>query len=96
MKTESIKRIVTGTVVLLSLALTYILHPWWVTLAAFVGVNLLQSAFTNFCFVDTFLRKLGCGVESHSEARSTQFRSDLRPGLPMKGSATDHTTIASK
>jgi len=48
----SIDRIVlafAGTVVLLSLALSQIHHPAWLWLTAFVGANLLQSAFTGFC-----------------------------------------------
>jgi hypothetical protein len=58
MKTESRVRIFAGTLVLLSLALTYYFNPWWLALAAFVGVNLIQSAFTNFCFAETLLRQL--------------------------------------
>jgi hypothetical protein len=38
-----------GTMILLSLALTYYVSPWWMLLTAFVGLNLLQSAFTGFC-----------------------------------------------
>ncbi|KCZ93389.1 YgaP family membrane protein [Hyphomonas johnsonii] len=38
-----------GTVVLLSLALGYWIHPAFYLLNAFAGLNLLQSAFTGFC-----------------------------------------------
>lgn len=58
MKTESLIRILAGTLVLLSLALTYYFNPWWLTLAAFVAVNLIQSAFTGFCPAEIILRKL--------------------------------------
>jgi len=48
-----------GGMVLLSLALGYWMHPGWYLLTAFVGVNLLQSAFTGWCPAMTVLRKLG-------------------------------------
>jgi hypothetical protein len=48
-----------GTMVLVSLALAYFIDPWWLLLAAFVGVNQLQAAFTGFCPLALVLRKLG-------------------------------------
>ena len=45
--------------VLLSAALGAWVHPRWFFLTAFVGLNLLQSGFTNWCPMITFLRKLG-------------------------------------
>lgn len=48
-----------GTVILLSLALGLYVSPWWFALTAFVGVNLLQSAFTGFCPLAIILKKLG-------------------------------------
>ena len=48
-----------GFMVLLSLALTYYVHPNFVWLTAFVGANLLQSAFTGFCPAAMFFRKIG-------------------------------------
>jgi len=58
----SIDRIVlafAGTMVLLSLVLAYFFSPYWLLLAAFVGLNLLQSAFTGFCPLAIILRKSG-------------------------------------
>jgi hypothetical protein len=52
-------RLVAGAFVLASLALGYFVNPWWYLFTAFVGLNLLQSAFTNWCPMMTFLRKLG-------------------------------------
>jgi hypothetical protein len=52
-------RMVAGTFVLASLALGYWVSPKWYLFTAFVGLNLLQSAFTNWCPMMTFLRKLG-------------------------------------
>jgi Inner membrane protein YgaP-like, transmembrane domain len=58
----SIDRIVlafAGGMILLSLLLSYYINPWWLALAAFVGLNLLQSAFTGFCPLAVILKKLG-------------------------------------
>ena len=61
MTVERALRVIAGTFVLLSLALGYYLSPYWYLFTAFVGLNLLQSGFTNWCPMMTFLRKLGVG-----------------------------------
>ena len=48
-----------GTMVLASLLLGHLVSPNWYWLTAFVGVNLLQSAFTGFCPLALILKKLG-------------------------------------
>lgn len=48
-----------GCMILISLALTFFVHPLFWLLTAFVGINLLQSAFTGFCPAALILRKLG-------------------------------------
>ena len=48
-----------GTFVLVSLALGWWVHPGWFCFTAFVGVNLIQSAFTGFCPAANLLKKLG-------------------------------------
>ncbi len=48
-----------GTVVLLGLLLGVLVNPWWFLLTAFVGLNLLQSAFTGFCPLARILKRLG-------------------------------------
>jgi hypothetical protein len=45
--------------VLLSLTLAHFFSLYWLWLTAFVGLNLLQSAFTNWCPAMTMLRKIG-------------------------------------
>ena len=50
-----------GVMVLVSVALTQLVSPWWWLLTAFVGLNLLQSAFTGFCPAAMAMRKLGVG-----------------------------------
>lgn len=57
-------RIVAGTFILLSLALgipgsPLFVSPWWLAFTAFVGANLLQSGFTQWCLMESILRKLG-------------------------------------
>lgn len=51
--------ILAGTMILLSLALSWFVSPYWMLLTAFVGLNLLQSAFTGFCPAAIIFRKLG-------------------------------------
>lgn len=48
-----------GFMILLSLLLTYFVHPGFVWFTAFIGVNMIQSAFTGFCPAATIFRKLG-------------------------------------
>ena len=58
----SIDRIVlafAGSMILLSLLLGHFVSPYWYWLTAFVGANLLQSAFTGFCPLALVLKKLG-------------------------------------
>ena len=47
-----------GSMILISLLLGYFVAPAWLLLAAFVGLNLLQSAFTGFCPLAMLLRRL--------------------------------------
>jgi hypothetical protein len=48
-----------GFFILLSLALGLWVNPNWYWFTAFVGLNLFQSAFTNWCPLMTILKKLG-------------------------------------
>ncbi|NHA15121.1 DUF2892 domain-containing protein [Thioalkalivibrio sp. XN279] len=48
-----------GTLVLLGLVLSQLLSPWWLLLPAFVGLNMLQAAFTGFCPLAIILKKSG-------------------------------------
>jgi hypothetical protein len=56
-----------GSMVLLSLALAWLFSPYWLLLAAFVGANMLQAAFTGFCPAATIFRKLGLKTGSAFE-----------------------------
>ena len=59
MNVERSLRMVAGFFVVLSLALGYYVSPYWFLFTAFVGLNLFQSAFTNWCPMMTFLRRMG-------------------------------------
>lgn len=48
-----------GSMILLSLVLTQFVSPWFWLLTAFVGVNLLQSAFTGFCPAARLMARFG-------------------------------------
>jgi hypothetical protein len=48
-----------GFMVLASLALGYLVSPYWYLLTAFVGLNLIQSAFTGFCPAAIVFGKIG-------------------------------------
>ncbi len=48
-----------GVMILLSVALTYFLSPLWMWFTVFIGLNLIQSAFTGFCPAASIFRKLG-------------------------------------
>jgi hypothetical protein len=48
-----------GSLVLISLVLGWWLSPWWLLLAAFVGLNLIQASVTGFCPAAFVLRRLG-------------------------------------
>ena len=48
-----------GVMVLVSLALAWLVSPYWLLLTAFVGINMIQAAFTGFCPAAIVFRKLG-------------------------------------
>jgi hypothetical protein len=59
MKIDSLIRIFAGTMILVSVTLVYFVSPWWLLFTAFIGVNLIQSAFTGFCPPEWVFKKLG-------------------------------------
>jgi hypothetical protein len=73
MKMHMIIRRFAGTFILLSLVLAHYHSPNWLWFTAFVGFNLLQSSFTNFCPLELILKKLGvceCCCESEKSGSS--------------------------
>jgi DUF2892 family protein len=57
MDTERYLRLIAGSLVLISAVLAWAVSPWFLALTAFVGLNLMQSAFTNWCPMVPILRK---------------------------------------
>ena len=64
MTMEQYIRAIAGTFILLSLGLGYLYSPFWYFFTAFVGANLLQSAFTRWCLMEKILAKLGLAKPS--------------------------------
>ena len=58
MTIENKIRAIAGTFILASLGLGYLHSPYWHLFTAFVGLNLLQSAFTGFCPMEGLLRRV--------------------------------------
>ncbi|OIQ78110.1 hypothetical protein GALL_401920 [mine drainage metagenome] len=72
MTINRVVRIIAGFFILLSLALAHfsgqadLAHLSWLWFTAFVGLNLFQSGFTNFCPMDMILKRLGVKESSTS------------------------------
>ena len=60
MTIENGVRVMAGIMILVSVALVHFLSPWWLIFTAFIGLNLIQSAFTGICPANAIMRKLGC------------------------------------
>jgi hypothetical protein len=52
-------RALAGTMVLVSVALVYFVSPWFLLFTMFIGLNLIQSAFTGFCPPEFLFRRMG-------------------------------------
>jgi hypothetical protein len=72
-------RLLAGCLVLLGVALTYLVSPWWLLLPTFVVASLAQSVHTGFCPASQFLGKLGllgkdgdlhCGVAKKGHGKT--------------------------
>ncbi len=59
MNIDTALRGIAGFLILLSVALGHWVNPWWFAFTAFVGLNLLQSAFTRWCPMMWLLGKAG-------------------------------------
>jgi hypothetical protein len=59
MRIEAALRLIAGLFTLASVALGLWVNPWWFAFTAFVALNLVQSAFTNWCPMMSFLKAAG-------------------------------------
>ncbi|WP_157215273.1 YgaP family membrane protein [Flavisphingomonas formosensis] len=48
-----------GTVVLLGIVLSFTVHPWWIGLSGFAGLNMIQAGFTGFCPAAMVFKAMG-------------------------------------
>jgi len=64
MKMEDYIRAIAGILILTSLLLGWRHSPYWLLFTAFVGLNLLQSAFTKWCLMEDILQKMGIARKS--------------------------------
>ncbi len=58
LRLENKIRVIAGTFVFVSALLSFIHHPYWIFVTMFVGLNLFQFGFTNFCPLEIILKKL--------------------------------------
>lgn len=73
MTIEKALRIMAGIMILLSAALTHFVSPWWILLTIFIGVNLLQSGFTNWCPAISLFKAMGLrSCVPHSQTDDTK------------------------
>lgn len=56
-------RLFAGSMVTGSLTLAYFLSPYWLLLTLFVGLNMMQSAFTDWCFAEEMIKKYKIGFK---------------------------------
>lgn len=63
MKREHVIRMFAGVFVLLGTLLGRFVDEWWLLLPAFVGANLIQSAITKWCLLESLLKKFKIGRE---------------------------------
>jgi hypothetical protein len=71
MTVERSLRAIAGFFILLSVLLAHYHSPYWLLFTGFVGLNLLQSAFTDWCPMMTILKKLGVKSQCQSDGGVT-------------------------
>jgi hypothetical protein len=74
MKMEQYIRAIAGAFILISVGLGWFYHRYWFFFTAFVGLNLLQSAFTKWCLMEDILSKLGIADKQCCENETSKAR----------------------
>ena len=87
-------RLIAGSFVLASLALAWLVHPAWLLFTAFVGVNLIQSAFTRWCLMEKILVRTGIHEPARAPSRPSYMpRPRRQPTAIVKsGEASEKPT----
>jgi hypothetical protein len=70
MKLQLLLRRFAGVFILSSLVLAHFHSLYWLWFTAFVGFNLLQSSFTNFCPLEIVLKKVGAGKDDAMQEKT--------------------------
>ena len=79
MTIESVIRLLAGSLILISLTLSQFVGPWWLLLAVFVALNLVQSALSGFCPAEMILKRLGVGGSCCGPRSETRDRGRFWP-----------------
>lgn len=61
--TERTVRLLAGFLVTLSITLGYLVSPYWFLLTLFVGLNMMQSAFSRWCLAESIIKKYKLGFK---------------------------------
>ena len=59
MSLDRVMFVFAGSMILLSVLLSFTVHQWWIVLAVFAGLNMIQAAFTGFCPAAMLFKRLG-------------------------------------
>ncbi|NOZ84555.1 MAG: DUF2892 domain-containing protein [Epsilonproteobacteria bacterium] len=59
MKLKNYMRLLPGIFIVISVLLGLFYNKWWFAFTLFVGLNMMQSAFTDWCLLEKILKKLG-------------------------------------
>jgi hypothetical protein len=74
MKMEQYIRAIAGAFILISVGLGWFYNRYWFLFTAFVGLNLLQSAFTKWCLMEDILSKLGIAEKQCCESETSKAK----------------------
>jgi hypothetical protein len=93
MNVERCLRMIAGAFVMASVALGYWVHPAWFLFTVFVGLNLFQSAFTDWCPMMTFLKKRACHRPALGEPVPVGVMTQMRTKQALPG-IVPHAVLA--
>jgi len=72
-KNKRTMRLFAGSMITGSLLLSYFGSPYWLLLTLFVGLNMIQSAFTGWCLADNIIEKYNLGFKKSVTCRANTF-----------------------
>lgn len=84
MTVERYLRLIAGSFVMTTVLLGVYHSPYWFFFTGFVALNLIQSAFTNWCPMMTLLRRLGVGDDPPFDRRTGSDHPHGQIGIPNR------------